>query len=298
MKPNRITIEQLCKLGQSRVLDYEGKLMIVDHIAKEYLFEEPCRIDALLVLICISGRLEYEVNLEHFEVNEPSLLVNLPENIIQLHRSENLEAYAVLISTEFIKSMPFDVMQLIVPHLPVRQHFRATIPLENIAPLVPFYQLIGHSLRHVMPETEEIIRSLLLAFLHSIIGLMREHKVKELLEADHAAARGSRQLYERFMDLLAHHHQQERMVQFYADKLCVTPKYLSTAVRDYSGRNPSDWICEYVVAEAKSLLHYHRLPIQEVAYRLNFPTQSAFGKFFKQKTGYSPLQYAKGIPNH
>ena len=86
-------------------------------------------------------------------------------------------------------------------------------------------------------------------------------------------------------------------MQFYAEKLCVTPKYLSMAVKEYSGRKPLDWISEYVIAEAKSLLYYSQIPAQEVAFRLNFPSQSAFGKFFKQKTGYSPRQYAKLIEN-
>ena len=143
------------------------------------------------------------------------------------------------------------------------------------------------------PETDEIVRSLLQAFMLSILSLMRQHQTT-VIDIDRTATRGNRQLFERFMEALSHYHQQERMVQFYADKLCVTPKYLSTVVKEYSGKSPSDWICEYVIAEAKSLLHYSQMSVQEVAFHLNFPTQSAFGKFFKQKTGFSPRQYVKG----
>ena len=291
-KLNRITIEQLCSNGRAQVLSYKGQLMISDHIAQEYLLEEPCRIDAITILVCLRGRLEYEVNLEQNVVKEPSILVNMPENIIQFLGSENLEAYAILVSTDLIKSMPYDMLQRANSLLTVKQHFHASVPLEHLSPLIPFYNLIKFSLSHLTPETDEIVRSLLQAFMLSIFGMMRTHQMTEL-EGDRTVARGTKQLFERFMDLLSRHHQQERQVQFYADKLCVTPKYLSMVVKEYSGKSPSDWICEYVIAEAKSLLHYSHLSAQEVAFRLNFPSQAAFGKYFKQNTGMSPREYTK-----
>ena len=292
MNPNKITIQQLCDLGHTRVLGYRGQLMVSDHIAQEYLFEEPCRIDAVLILFCLRGRLEYIVNLEHNVVTEPSILVNMPENIIQLKGSENIEAYSVLISTDLLNSMPYDIRQTDNALRSAKHHFSAAVPLDQLAPLIPYYKLIKYSLQSTGPETDDIVRSLLLAFLLSIMRLMREHQVKEI-DADRAGSRSGRQLFERFMEALNHHHQQERQVQFYADKLCITPKYLSMAIKEYSGKSPSDWICDYVIAEAKSLLHYSRLSVQEVSYHLNFPSQSAFGKFFKQKTGMSPSQYLK-----
>lgn len=292
MKLNRITIKQLCLLGRSRVHNYQDKLMIVDHIAQEYLFKEPCRIDAVTIIVCIRGRLDYVVNLEHNVVTQTSILVNMPENIIQLRSFENLEAYAILISTELLKALPYNIQMLANSYLPVSRHYHSPIPIEKIAPHIYYYKLIQHVLSNNIPETDEIIKGLLQAGIVSIICLMREHQLK-IMDIDQQAPRGSRQLYERFMDALSTYHQQERTVKFYADKLCVTPKYLSMAVRDFSGKSPSDWICEYVIAEAKSLLHYSDMSVQEVSDRLHFPTQSAFGKFFKQKTGYSPLQYAK-----
>lgn len=294
MKPNKITIQQLCSIGRTRVIDYKGLLMISDHIAQEYLFEEPCRIDAILILTCLRGRLDYVVNMEHNVVTEPSILVNMPENIIQFKGSENLEAYAVLISSDLLNSMPSDMMQMAKAYLPVKHHYHASVPLDQIIQLVSYYKLIKFSLSKGTTETDEIVRSLLQAFLLSIMGLMREHQVQQI-EIDRTASRGSRQLFERFMEAVDHYHQQERQVQFYADKLCVTAKYLSMAIKEYSGKNPSDWICDYVVAEAKSLLLYSQMSAQEVAFHLNFPSQSSFGKFFKLQTGLSPTQYLKPL---
>ncbi len=93
------------------------------------------------------------------------------------------------------------------------------------------------------------------------------------------------------MGLLSEHHSRERSLSFYADKMYLTPKYVSRMVKTYSGKRAIDWISEYVIAEACIMLAHTDLTIQEIAYHLNFPTQSAFGKYFKQVTGRSPKHY-------
>ena len=80
---------------------------------------------------------------------------------------------------------------------------------------------------------------------------------------------------------------------FYAGQLHLTPKYLTTIIRKTSGRTAAEWIDDYVVLEAKNLLKYSTMSIQEIAYHLNFSTQSFFGKYFKQHTGTSPSRYKR-----
>ena len=78
---------------------------------------------------------------------------------------------------------------------------------------------------------------------------------------------------------------------FYADKLCLTPKYLSKLIKQASGRSAPDWIDEFVILEAKNLLKYTDLAIKEIVYKLHFPNQSVFFKFFKAHTGLTPSDY-------
>jgi AraC-like DNA-binding protein len=66
-------------------------------------------------------------------------------------------------------------------------------------------------------------------------------------------------------------------------------------VKIFSGRNALEWLNEYVVLEAKLMLNYTNLTIQEISYRLNFPTQSSFGKYFRKQVGNSPKQYRMAI---
>ena len=90
---------------------------------------------------------------------------------------------------------------------------------------------------------------------------------------------------------LTEHHRKERRVDFYAEQLFLSPKHFSTVVKKVSGKTAGEWIDEYVILEAKALLKYSVMSIQEVAYFMNFPNPSFFGKYFKHHTGLSPSEY-------
>ncbi|WP_288736647.1 helix-turn-helix domain-containing protein, partial [uncultured Parabacteroides sp.] len=96
-----------------------------------------------------------------------------------------------------------------------------------------------------------------------------------------------------FMQTVLENYKQERSVAFYADKLCVTAKYLSLISKEVSGQPAGNWIDEYVILEAKTLLKSSQMSIQEIADSLNFANQSFFGKYFKHHTGISPKEYRK-----
>jgi AraC family transcriptional activator of pobA len=88
-------------------------------------------------------------------------------------------------------------------------------------------------------------------------------------------------------------YKKERGVNFYARKLCITPKHLSWAVKEVSGKTAGTWIDEAVILEAKTLLKSSDMNIQQISEELNFANQSFFGKYFKHYTGMSPKEYKK-----
>ena len=100
-------------------------------------------------------------------------------------------------------------------------------------------------------------------------------------------------LYRRFLTLLRENVRKEHSVNFYANRLCLTPQYISSVLKELSGKSANKWIDEMLLAEAKFLLFTTENNIQQIADQLNFPDQSSFGKFFKKMTGYSPSNYKK-----
>lgn len=95
----------------------------------------------------------------------------------------------------------------------------------------------------------------------------------------------------RFLTLVEMHASTQRETGFYADKLCLTPKYLSRLVKEKTGRTAKEIILNFVILQARTMLLGTDLNIQQISDTLHFPSQSVFGKFFKKATGKSPREY-------
>ena len=98
-------------------------------------------------------------------------------------------------------------------------------------------------------------------------------------------------IVEKFLHLVEIHYKEQRGLEFYADKLCITSKHLSKVVKETSGKTANIMIDEHVTLEAKALLKSTNMTIEQVSDELNFPSQSFFGKYFKRVTGMSPSEY-------
>ena len=98
-------------------------------------------------------------------------------------------------------------------------------------------------------------------------------------------------IFQRFISLVNVYSKKERNVNFYADKLCLTPRYLNTVIRQASQQTVMDWINQSIILEAKVLLKHSNLLVYQVSDELNFPNPSFFSKFFKRMTGMTPHEY-------
>lgn len=96
-----------------------------------------------------------------------------------------------------------------------------------------------------------------------------------------------------FFHLLLQHYQTQRSVAFYAEQLCITPKYLTTTVKRITGYSIQDWINDITIITAKRYLRTSYRTIQDISEELHFQTASSFIRFFRQHTGCTPLKYRK-----
>jgi len=94
-----------------------------------------------------------------------------------------------------------------------------------------------------------------------------------------------------FLKCVNEHYRERRDLGFYADRLCLSLKYMSHVVYEQTGRHPSQWIKDYVILDAKTMLRSGRYTVQQVAGELHFPNQSFFGKYFKEAVGVSPKKW-------
>lgn len=113
----------------------------------------------------------------------------------------------------------------------------------------------------------------------------------------HKPQDGRGKIYQEFMKELMQNYKQEREVNYYAQKLALTPRYFSTLVKEHSGFTAQQWIIQIVINGIKQSLLYSEKSIKEIAAEYNFPTQSFFGKYFKQYVGTSPKAFRDSMRN-
>ena len=142
-----------------------------------------------------------------------------------------------------------------------------------------------------------LFREMMTSFLRTMLLMICEGLIqhKEMTSTDDASTTHDKDLFNRFLQLLALQEQKRQQVSFYADKLNLTPKYLSKIIKEASGRSGPEWIDDFVILEAKNLLRYSNMSIKEVVFALNFPNPSVFHKYFKAHTGQTPTEYRKGF---
>ena len=102
------------------------------------------------------------------------------------------------------------------------------------------------------------------------------------------AATRQDKIFHQFLCLVNLYGIRERKIDFYADKLCVTPNHLGAVIKKASGLTVMQWLNRHAIKKAKVLLCYSDLPIREVAERMNFANPSFFSKFFKGEVGMTP----------
>lgn len=104
----------------------------------------------------------------------------------------------------------------------------------------------------------------------------------------------SMHLFNSFYDLLINNYCCQHKIEWYAQKLCLTPKYLSAVIRVATGKSAAKWISEVLILHAKRLLSTrHDMTVQQIAYELGFKENATFCRFFKDQTGLRPSQYRK-----
>ena len=132
----------------------------------------------------------------------------------------------------------------------------------------------------------EAIQYLLISLLYNIEYLVKNNNQKEQSCQTH-----QEEIFQRFISLVNAYSKRERNVSFYADKLCLTPRYLNTIIRQTSQQTVMDWINQSIILEAKVLLKHSNLLVYQISDELNFPNPSFFSKFFKRMTGMTPHEY-------
>lgn len=289
------------------------KAMRLDSLNGIDYIEGPMRIDGISWILCFSGQLDFEINLSPITLTSNCITVIGPGSMIEMKKIDpnNLDCYLLFVSTDFMHDINFDlnVLSTIRPILSMGHHATADhdahgnpdeaggrvmhITPDEAAGLREYFSLLHRNSSNSSNSlyTKAIARNLIAALTYQVLTLVIRRQ-KDMPEAKPSRSRRTAYVNE-FMRMVHEHHVRERSVAFYAGKLFISPKYLSLIIKETTGRSATEVIDSFVILEAKNLLRFSGKNIQQVAYELNFPNQSSFGKYFKHLTGMSPSEYQR-----
>lgn len=288
--PNKISISRI-KHEMKQVSYLSNDLVITTLDSKNYhiVKQNPLSVDGFVVIILMTGEAKIHINLNSYTIRPNDIVFFNPEAIVDLKEcSEDAMAYVLAFSKTFVNEVQVDLPTSLPVYMRFGKDPILSVRPEDVEEIRQLFRMIKTMLISDKERfRHEIIRSLFTTAFYIITELNQRER-----NANRGKGRGE-VIFEEFSNLLQQYNKQERNVGFYAKKLGITPKYLSSIVKEVSGKTAARWIDESVILEAKSLLKYSGMSIQEIAYHLNFSTQSFFGKYFKQHTGTSPSRFKR-----
>lgn len=268
--------------------DFMAEIDITGSLGR--LFHYPQRVNGCLFLLCLRGECEVSIHLSEHKIRENNIIIILPNTFVHVHRQSNdCQFYIAGFNKELLNSTNFFSSTL--------NYLSSLIdsPVIALQPEVTdlfkdyFMLLIKMGRMETIHPNKELTSSILLTLLHGV------GSIHQNISTNKRTFNRGEEIVKRLIQYIIKHYNKERSVSFYADLLHISPQHLSTTVNKVTGKTVTDIIAKLVVTDAEAKLKSTDLTIQEIAYSLNFPDISFFGKYFKRYTGMSPKQYRESV---
>lgn len=247
---------------------------------------QPYRLQEGRIAIITNGRARVLINLIEYIFRPNYISLIAPGSIIQIiETSQDFDAHMMAIEHNFL---PVSGKEEFFAHFLQRKK-NLLLPLTTTeqVQIENFITVMWDVLQEPVFR-KEVIQHLLAGLLYNI-----EYIAKNKGQSESSPLTHQNDIFQRFISLVNTYSKTERNVSFYADKLCLTPRYLNTVIRQASQQTVMDWINQSIILEAKVLLKHSNRLVYQISDELNFPNPSFFSKFFKRMTGMMPQEYQK-----
>ena len=272
------------------IADIDGHSELDDQDVQDHTM--PMRLDALLMVVVLEGSSEIALVDVPYTIGANSFTIIMPTHTIQLNKvSKGFKGKLLVISREFLdecntaKRSPS-----MANYMQLRKNPCTTFEPQETELVDNYIELLRSKIKnrtHFFQK--EVMQNAFVGFLLEIANIFMGKKDGLLMPA----LSRKEELFEQFLQLLFEHCKEQHVVTFYAEKLFITPQYLSLILKELTGKSANKWIDDALIVEAKILLKAPQATVQQVADMLHFSDQSTFGKFFKKHMGISPMEYRK-----
>ncbi len=270
------------KNGVSMLYAKDASFADILKIGTPYIIEE-CRM-----AVVRRGHVYVTVNMTEMKVEAGSLVFIGKGCIVQPRSvSPDLEVYGMMVANERM-----DAAMRGSDLLPVESNAIAVVTKASREQCDFCYRLTGliWDTLHMKPCPEDTLDSLIRALTHFHLNNRTTQRDED---GTGNGNHGRRQMLDQFIKLVNTNCHVQHGLSFYADKMCITPRYLGSVVREASGIGAKEWLDRALCTRAKVMLRHGGEPVAEIADELNFPNVSFFCKFFKRLTGLTPTEYRR-----
>ena len=285
-----ILTPHLALISENVVFNGEVGMVHGDHTVFSLLMRQkpPFTINDHRFGIILSGEAHINFNLQDRHVTAGTLVYIGPGTIINpIRLSDDLRIYGMALFADF--PMPFAQGQMPLAFNGQVRDFQLSVSEGDISTARHILDTIWHVV-HGESYDRPVVTALVAALMHHYDHLFRQ-------QSDIQAATRSREqtIFDRFIQLVNQHCRQQHQIGYYADRLCLTERYLGTVIRQTSGTTAKDWIDRALITQAKVLLRHSDKSVMQISEDLDFPNPSFFSKYFKRLTGMTPGEYKKGV---
>ena len=274
--------------GQDARLIIEDEVIFLDSL-NEVENLPAVKMEYNAIVYCRSGQVLLELGgSQQVEVTAGETLLIPAQKLMQpMTVSTDVDAGALLVSERLMKSV-------LGPQIDIwnRAMYLHETYVINTQRWTDALNSHAHSIfkDHDLVLYREFVLSSLRIFLLIICEELL-HQAPAPMEGKSASTEREKLLFNEFLDMLQHEQLKRRQVNYYAERLCITPKYLSTICRNVSGKSPLRWITDSVMQDCYQLLRSTNLTVKEISIRLGFPNSSFFGQYFREQAGVTPISY-------
>jgi AraC-like DNA-binding protein len=240
------------------------------------------------ICICTQGEASFLFDQKRCDIKQGDLCVFFPHMLLQIeNRSDDFKAYCIASQDDLSEEIHFSSASSIF--LFIRENPCITLHKQHFERIIAYCKLFLKIDKSNHPYRNEMVRHLLSIIYYDIVDSYQHGQPL----VSHTRTR-QEMIFREFIELVSQHYLTQREIGFYADQLCLTPKYLSSIVRHATGQSAAWWISQVVITHAKSLLKKNsRLSIQQISGMLNFANPSFFGQYFKRCVGVTPKEFRR-----
>lgn len=286
------SLDDVRQIATDTTISVLDEVMVCNDVHTFTLPAEAMQLGFLVFCYCTAGQARFQLNARVVELQRGDLFLGLGEEVFsETSVSDDFGARMILVSRQCMQDGITGLHQL-WPYLmclyeqPVMHLTDEECGWVEADIDFAFARLNMTSHNYLRDSITALIR----LFYFDICDILSRH-----YDVANVKQTGGYGLFDKFIQLLKANFRKERNVNWYSDKLCLTPKYLSEIVKAVSSKTAGQWITNFVILEIKQLLSNTNLSVKEIAHELNFQNQSFLGKYFKNVTGMSPSAYRKSL---